>query len=54
MPGRAESATGPLGKAIEVDYTTRDVVFEATIVPPDAPFGIVFHRVERLPLYPPD
>lgn len=50
MPG----AVGSYGKAIEVDYTTRAVVFEATITPPIAPFGITFHRVERLPLYPPN
>jgi arylsulfate sulfotransferase len=42
------------GKMIEVDYTTRDVAFEATISPPTAPFGITFHRVERLSLYPPN
>jgi len=50
MPG----AVGTYGKAIEVDRTTRAVLFEATITPPIAPFGITFHRVERLPLYPPD
>ena len=40
------------GKTIEVDYVTRDVVFEATITPILTFFGIVFHRVERMPLYP--
>jgi arylsulfate sulfotransferase len=54
MPGAVGSSAGAYGKVVEVDYTTRDVVFEATITPPTAPFGITFHRVERLPLYPPD
>ncbi|MBT8237978.1 MAG: aryl-sulfate sulfotransferase [Croceitalea sp.] len=40
------------GKAIEVDHTTKEVLFEATIVPPIAIFAITFHRTERLPLYP--
>ena len=40
------------GKVIEVGRATRAVVYEATITPPTAPFGITFHRVERLPLYP--
>ena len=54
MPGAAGFGPGAYGKVVEVDYTTRDVVFETTITPPTAPFGITFHRVERLPLYPPD
>ncbi len=54
MPGAAGSGAGAYGKVVEVDYTTRDVVFEATITPPTAPFGITLHRVERLSLYPPD
>jgi arylsulfate sulfotransferase len=52
MPGAVGFSGASYGKAVEVDYSTRDVVFEATITPPIAPFGIVFHRVERLPLYP--
>jgi arylsulfate sulfotransferase len=54
MPGAAGFGAGAYGKVVEVDYTARDVVFEATITPPTAPFGITFHRVERLPLYPPN
>jgi arylsulfate sulfotransferase len=54
MPGAAGSGAGSYGKVIEVDRTTRDVVFEATITPPTAHIGITFHRVERLPLYPPN
>jgi arylsulfate sulfotransferase len=54
MPGAAGFGAGAYGKVVEVDFTTRDVVFEATITPPTAPFGITFHRVERLPLYPPN
>jgi arylsulfate sulfotransferase len=54
LPGAVGFGGGAYGKVIEVDYTTRDVVFEATLTPPTAPFGITFHRVERLPLYPPN
>jgi arylsulfate sulfotransferase len=54
MPGAVVDAAGAYGKMIEVDYTTGTVVFEATITPPVAPFGITFHRVERIPLYSPD
>lgn len=53
MPG-AIGGTRPHGKVVEVDHDTRAVIFEATIIPPTAPFGITFHRVERLSLYPPD
>lgn len=53
MPGAVAAGGGASGKVVEVDYGTRNVVFEATITPPVAPFGITFHRVERLPLYPP-
>jgi len=43
----------PLGKSIEVDIATRDVVFEAIIIPPNAFANqITFHRTERLSLYP--
>ena len=54
MPGAVVSGASDYGKMVEVDYTTGAVVFEATITPPIAPFGITFHRVERLSLYPPD
>ncbi|WP_276388469.1 aryl-sulfate sulfotransferase [Eudoraea chungangensis] len=41
------------GKSIEVDYASKEVIFEATITPPTAFFNLItFHRTERLPLYP--
>ncbi len=52
MPGAVGFGPGAYGKMIEVDYASRAVVFEATIRAPTAPFGITFHRVERLPIYP--
>jgi hypothetical protein len=54
MPGAVVHEGRSYGKMIEADYATGAVVFEATITPPIAPFGITFHRVERMPLYPPD
>lgn len=54
MPGAVGFGGVAYGKTIEIDRTTREVVFEATITPPTAPFGITLHRVERMPLYPPD
>ena len=36
------------GKVVEINYETKEVVFEARIISP----GITFHRVERMPLYP--
>ncbi|MEM8485431.1 MAG: aryl-sulfate sulfotransferase [Bacteroidota bacterium] len=53
MPGAAGRNQGaPYGKVVEVDFNTKNVVFEATMTAPTAQFGITFHRVERLPLYP--
>lgn len=52
MPGAVVYDGTAYGKTVEIDRTTKDVVFEATIEAPTAPFGITFHRVERLPLYP--
>lgn len=54
MPGAVGFNGVEYGKVIEVDYTTRAVVFEATITPPTSAWGMTFHRAERLPLYPPD
>ncbi len=51
MPG-AVADGGPVGKLVEVDRASRSVRFEATVRPPQAAFGITFHRIERLPLYP--
>ena len=53
MPGAVDFNGQNYGKVVEVDYATQERVFEATITPPTAPFGITFHRVERMPLYPP-
>lgn len=41
-----------LGKIIEVDYDQQQVLFEATITPPQNVANIAFHRSERLSLYP--
>ena len=50
-PGAVNRGTN-YGKVIEMDYATQGVVFEATITPPIAQFGITLHRTERLSLYP--
>lgn len=50
-PG-AIASNGRYGKAVEIDYETRNVVFEATITPPSGSGYVTFHRTERLPLYP--
>ena len=52
MPGAIQTGGRTSGKVIELDRESRRVVFEATLAAPTAPFGITFHRVERLPLYP--
>jgi arylsulfate sulfotransferase len=39
------------GKVIEVDYNTKNILFEATIMPPPN-VSVTFHRTERLNLYP--
>ena len=53
MPGAILSGAAPTGKMIEIDYSTGEVVFEATITPPIAAFDLItFHRIERLPIYP--
>ena len=50
-PGAIGGAS-PSGKVIELDYATQQVLFEATMIPPTALFGITMHRTERLNLYP--
>ncbi len=50
-PGAVNGATN-YGKVVEIDYATKDVLFEATITPPKSFYGITFHRTERLTLYP--
>ncbi len=39
------------GKVIEIDRQSDEVVFEATITPPQANFNITFHNVQRMPLF---
>lgn len=51
-PGAVAYNGGEYGKSIEVDYDTKEVLFEATITPPISVFQITFHRTERLTLYP--
>ncbi len=53
MPG-AVFQGHPLGKAVEIDYDTRAVVFEAVITPDPESSFITFHRIERLLLYSED
>lgn len=53
--GSIDYGSDRYGKVIEVEYFGRQVIFEATIRAPVAGFGnIVFHRAERLPIYPED
>ena len=54
LPGSIWSADGGYGKVVEVDASTGNVLFEATIKAPEPWWvGATFHRVERLPVYPP-
>ena len=50
-PGAIVNGAGT-GKVIELDYPTQEVLFQATLTPPNTFFTITFHRTERLPLYP--
>jgi arylsulfate sulfotransferase len=50
-PGSVNNAS-TYGKVVELDYTTQDILFEATLTPPRSFYGITFHRTERLNLYP--
>lgn len=49
--GSALNSGMPAGKVVEVDYDTKEVIFEATITPPNALFIISFHNVLRMPLW---
>lgn len=40
------------GKVIEIDYSTGNVMYEATIIPPSGSGLVTFHRTERMSLYP--
>ena len=51
-PGAIVTGPQPIGKTIEVNMATNSVVFEASIIPPNAFANqITFHRTERLSLY---
>jgi len=49
----AREEANPHGRVVEVDRATGAVRAEAVIRAPTTRFGITFHRVERMPLYPP-
>ncbi|PAP76751.1 aryl-sulfate sulfotransferase [Rubrivirga marina] len=49
----ARGEANPHGRVVEVDRATGAVRSEAVIRAPTTRFGITFHRVERMPLYPP-
>ena len=53
MPGSMVNPN-PQGRIVEVDYQTKAVVFEALVTPKPDETYITFHRIERLPLYPPN
>ena len=51
-PGAVYGAVN-YGKIVEVDYASRNVLYEATVyTPPGCPSRVTFHRSERLSLYP--
>ena len=50
-PGAATDGGTPGGKIVEVDYNSKSVLFEATIMPPNTVFNISFHNVLRINLY---
>ena len=51
-PGAVSFGGDVFGKVIEGDYGSKEVLFEATLRPPIAPFNITFHNVQRMSLYP--
>lgn len=53
IPGAVNFVGNTYGKVIELDYDRQQVLFEATIRPPAAAFGIItLHRTERMTIYP--
>ncbi|MEX0647380.1 MAG: aryl-sulfate sulfotransferase [Balneolaceae bacterium] len=53
IPGAVNFQGASYGKTIELDYSSREIIFEATITPPQAAFGIItLHRTERMKIYP--
>ena len=54
LPGAIYHHSQGYGRIIEVDVSSRSVVFEATITPPETWWpGATFHRAERMSIYPP-
>ena len=51
-PGAVQYNGDDYGKIIEVDRSTNEVQFEATIRPPNVLFIITFHNAARVDLYP--
>lgn len=49
-PGAVLQDDQNVGRVIEVDKSSGRIVFEATIIPPRAPFNITFHSVYRVEL----
>lgn len=50
-PGAMVQGSREFGRIVEVDYTTKEVLFEATITPPRSFYSISFHRTEWVDLY---
>ncbi|NET32872.1 MAG: aryl-sulfate sulfotransferase [Cyanothece sp. SIO1E1] len=50
-PGAMVQGGDEFGRIVEVDYTTKEVLFEATITPPQSFYSITFHRTEWVNLY---
>lgn len=50
-PGAIAHGGGYYGKVIELDRQSGQVLFEATIRPPETLYGITFHNVQRMELY---
>ncbi len=53
IPGAISYDGQQYGKSIEMSYDQQEIIFEATIIPPAAAYGIItLHRTERMPMYP--
>lgn len=51
-PGAVVPGGDAYGKVIELGPDGEQVLFEATVTPPEPLFIITFHRTQRMPLYP--
>jgi len=40
------------GKVIEINRSNGNIIYEATVRPPNTSFNVTFHRTERMPIYP--